>query len=123
MTMATAWSQAFETSKSRFTILVFRRAIVYTKPRFRFREAKGSRKSTQRRSARERTIKSLEARNDQIQARIKAMYQDKLDGRISQQFFDENAAGWRHEQANLLRKIRDIRAAALAPSAAYRPCA
>ena len=41
----------------------------------------------------------------QIQRRIDTMYVDKLDGRVSQQFFDERAAEWRTEQSEILRRI------------------
>jgi hypothetical protein len=43
------------------------------------------------------------------------MYMDKLDGRIPQEFFDQNAAEWRKEQGDLLRKIHGIQHAAPAP--------
>jgi site-specific DNA recombinase len=33
------------------------------------------------------------------------MYVDKLDGTISQQFFDQKSSEWRSEQADILRKI------------------
>jgi site-specific DNA recombinase len=66
-------------------------------------------------AARQRTIKQLQVRHDQIEKRIETMYMDKLDGRISQDLFDRNAAGWRHAQATILGKIRDIQLAAPAP--------
>jgi site-specific DNA recombinase len=66
-------------------------------------------------AAREQTIKRLQGRHDQIQARIDTMYLDKLDGRITQDFFDKHAAEWRSEQEALLAKIQDIRRAAPAP--------
>lgn len=40
---------------------------------------------------------------------------DKLDGRITQEFFDKQAAAWRREQDGLLRRIQDIEKAAPAP--------
>lgn len=66
-------------------------------------------------AARAQTIKKLRARHDQIEKRIETMYLDKLAGRITQEFFDKHAAKWRGEQDGLLRKIRDIQKAALAP--------
>jgi transcription elongation factor GreA-like protein len=42
-------------------------------------------------AAREQSIKRLQARYEQIQARIDTMYMDKVDARISQDFFDEQA--------------------------------
>jgi hypothetical protein len=43
------------------------------------------------------------------------MYLDKLDGRISQEFFDKHSGIWRLEQDGLLRKIQDIQTATPAP--------
>jgi hypothetical protein len=43
------------------------------------------------------------------------MYMDKLDGRITQEFFDKQAAMLRREQDDLLRKIQDIQKATPAP--------
>ena len=43
------------------------------------------------------------------------MYLDKLDGRITQEFFDKHAAEWRSEQEALLAKIQGVRRAAPAP--------
>jgi len=66
-------------------------------------------------AAREETVKKLQARRDQIEARIGIMYIDKLDGRITQEFFDKQATALRREQDGLLRKIQGIQKAALAP--------
>ena len=43
------------------------------------------------------------------------MYMDKLDGRISQEFFDKQSAAWRSEQDGQQRKIQDIQNATPAP--------
>ena len=59
-------------------------------------------------ATRAETIKKLQARHDQIESRIGTMYMDKLDGRITQEFFDKQAGVWRREQDGLLRKIQDI---------------
>jgi DNA invertase Pin-like site-specific DNA recombinase len=66
-------------------------------------------------ATRERTIKQLEAAYDRLKARIETTYLDKLDGRITAEFFDQRSAEWRREQEGLLRKIHDIRSAAPAP--------
>ena len=60
-------------------------------------------------ATRERTIQRLEAANDRLKARIETMYLDKLDGRISGEFFDQRSAEWRREQDGLLGKIQEIR--------------
>jgi site-specific DNA recombinase len=66
-------------------------------------------------AARAETIKKLQARYHQIGARVGTMYMDKLDGRITQEFFDKQAATFRREQDGLLCKIQGIQKAALAP--------
>jgi site-specific DNA recombinase len=40
-----------------------------------------------------------------LQVRIDAMYEDKLDGRISQDYYDAKNRAWREEQQSLLAKI------------------
>lgn len=67
------------------------------------------------RAARESNVKRLQARFDQIKARIETMYLDKLDGRVTEDFFDQKAAEWRNEQDDLLTKIHDIQRATPAP--------
>ena len=67
------------------------------------------------RAAREDAVRRLQFRYDQIAVRINTMYMDKLDGRITQDFFDEKAGTFRAEQEVLLRKIANIRDSAPAP--------
>src|SRR5205823_5424075 len=66
-------------------------------------------------AARAAMVKKLQARYNQIRARIETMYLDKLDERITQEFFDNHSASWRSEQDVLLRQIQDIQKAASAP--------
>ena len=66
-------------------------------------------------AAREQTIKRLRGQHDQIESRIETMYMDKLDGRISQEFFDRTSAAKRDEQRALLQKIQEIQTAAPTP--------
>jgi site-specific DNA recombinase len=66
-------------------------------------------------SARAESIKRLKARSNQIEARIETMYMDKLDGRISQELFDRQAASMRGEQECLVHKIQGIEKATLGP--------
>ena len=66
-------------------------------------------------AAREQTIKRLRAEHDRLNTRIETMYMDKLDGRITAEFFDQRSAAWREEQAGLLRKIQDVQKATPAP--------
>ena len=67
------------------------------------------------RAARDQTVKQWRSRYDQIQSRIEMMYDDKLDGRISQEIFDKKAAEGRTQQEELLRKIQEIQSATPAP--------
>jgi site-specific DNA recombinase len=66
-------------------------------------------------ATREQAIKKLQARYNQIQTRIETMYLDKLDGRITQEFFDKQSITGRGEQDGLLRKIQDVQKATPAP--------
>ena len=60
---------------------------------------------TDERREHEEAIKRLRAEYDRLQARIDAMYIDKLDGRIGGDFFDKMAGQWRDEQTRCLRDI------------------
>jgi hypothetical protein len=60
-------------------------------------------------------IKKLQARYHQIEGRIETMYMDKLDSRITQEFFDRQAAKLRMEQDGLLRKIQEVQKATPVP--------
>jgi hypothetical protein len=66
-------------------------------------------------SARAQAIKKLQARYQQIEARFGTMYMDKLDERITQEFFDKQAVTLRREQDGLLRKIQEIQKATPIP--------
>jgi len=50
-------------------------------------------------------IAELQNQYQKLQNRIDAMYVDKLDGKISQEFFDRKSEEWRREQAEILHKI------------------
>ena len=66
-------------------------------------------------AARAQTIKRLQGDYERINARIETMYMDKLDGRITSEFFDQRSAAWRDEQDALLRKIQDVQKATPVP--------
>ena len=53
----------------------------------------------------EKAIKRQRAEYGRLQARIDAMYIDKLDGKIGGDFFDRMAGQWREEQTRCLRDI------------------
>jgi site-specific DNA recombinase len=50
-------------------------------------------------------IAKLQKEYQKLQDRIDAMYVDKLDGKVPQEFFDRKNSDWRAEQAEILRKI------------------
>jgi site-specific DNA recombinase len=66
-------------------------------------------------AARAESVKKLKARHYRIEARIETMYMDKLDGRISQEFFDKQAGALRREQDGLLRRIQEVENGTPAP--------
>jgi len=50
-------------------------------------------------------IAKLQKEYRKLQERIDAMYVDKQDGKVSQEFFDRKNNEWHAEQADILRKI------------------
>jgi site-specific DNA recombinase len=50
-------------------------------------------------------VGNLQKQYSKLQDRLDAMYIDKLDGRIAQEFFDRKSEEWRREQVDILRKI------------------
>ena len=60
---------------------------------------------TDEKRERDHAVDRLQSEYNRIQARLDAMYLDKLDGRIEAAFFDRKAADWRREQDGLLRHI------------------
>ena len=50
-------------------------------------------------------ILGLQNKYHQLQMRIDAMYDDKLDGRIDQDFYDRKSSEWKIEQDVILKKI------------------
>ena len=56
---------------------------------------------------REEAVRRIQGDYDRLQHRIDAMYIDKLDGRVTADFFDRKAGEWRAEQSECLRLIQD----------------
>ena len=50
-------------------------------------------------------IRRLQAEHKRLTDRLHGMYLDKLDGRVTPQFFDDMAGQWREEQQRCLRDI------------------
>ena len=57
---------------------------------------------------REEAIKAHQDNYLRIQKRLDGMYIDKLDGNISQSFYDEKTFEWRKDQDDLRQKIRAL---------------
>ena len=53
----------------------------------------------------EEAITRLQTDYNRLQARLDAMYVDKLDGRVDQTFFERKASEWRAEQDRILRAV------------------
>ena len=58
-----------------------------------------------RRQFHDDAIAKLQREHQRLQGRIDAMYDDKLDGRIGNDFFDAKAAEMRAEQAAIMRDL------------------
>ena len=52
-------------------------------------------------------VDRLQAEYKRLENRINAMYVDKLDRKITDQFFDTMSREWRHEQSRLLDTIKE----------------
>lgn len=59
--------------------------------------------------AREQSLKQIQLEIERMDQRIETMYLDKLDGRITPQFFDEKAAAWRQEQGKMRQRLASLR--------------
>ena len=48
---------------------------------------------------------ALQAQYEKLQRRLDAMYEDKLDGRIDQEFYDRKSSVWKKEQDDILQRL------------------
>lgn len=67
------------------------------------------------RAARDRAIHQQRAQYERLEARIKILYDDRLDGRITPSLYDAKASEIRAEQQTILRKIEQMQASTPAP--------
>ena len=58
--------------------------------------------------AREQGLKQLKAEHERLQTRVDTMYLDRLDGRISAEFFDSKSKQWREEQKQIEVRMRQL---------------
>ena len=68
------------------------------------------------RAARDKTIRKLEEQHRSMQTKLETLYEDRLDGRITTEWYDRKARELNAQVSELARKITDIRAAAPAPA-------
>ncbi|MFZ7113386.1 MAG: recombinase family protein [Desulfatiglandales bacterium] len=54
---------------------------------------------------------SLQTQYDKLQRRLDAMYEDKLDGRINQTYYDQKSSTWKKEQDDIFRKMERLQGA------------
>jgi site-specific DNA recombinase len=64
------------------------------------------------RAAREREIKRLEEQRRRLDSKLDAMYEDRLEGRITPEMYDRKASDLRGPPAVLSRRVDEIRTAA-----------
>ncbi len=58
--------------------------------------------------AREGVVRQLKVERDRLQARIETMYLDRLDGRITAEFFAQKSKEWREQQKGIEAQIAQI---------------
>ena len=56
----------------------------------------------------EETLSRLQGEYKRLETRIDGMYVDKLDGKISEAFFEGKAGAWREEQKKILAKMESL---------------
>lgn len=67
------------------------------------------------RGARNREVKRLEERHRRLASKLEAMYEDRLEGRVSLEMYDRKYKELRAQGLELLRRINEIQASAPAP--------
>jgi site-specific DNA recombinase len=67
------------------------------------------------RAAREKTLRKLEEQHRSMQTKLERLYEDRLDGRITPEWYDRKAKELNSQTAELARKMTEIRVAAPAP--------
>ncbi len=67
------------------------------------------------RAARERELKRLEEQHRRVDSKLEAMYEDRLEGRISPEMYDRKAKELRAQAGELSRRMTDLHATAPAP--------
>ncbi len=68
------------------------------------------------RAARESEVMRLEEQHRRVEAKVEALYEDRLEGRITTEVYDRKVRELRSQSLELLRRIDEIRAGAPAPA-------
>ena len=68
------------------------------------------------RAAMEQATRRAQADLERLEARLAVLYEDRLDGRIAPEFFDQKAAEVREQQERLRHQLAEYREAQLAPA-------
>jgi hypothetical protein len=63
--------------------------------------------------AREQALKRLKAEEVRLQAQIETMYLDRLEGRITAEFFDAKSKQWRDQQREVEMRMKQLETTAL----------
>jgi DNA invertase Pin-like site-specific DNA recombinase len=63
--------------------------------------------------AREQALKRLKAEQVRLQSQIETMYLDRLDGRITAEFFDAKSKQWRDQQKEVEMRMKQLETTAL----------
>jgi site-specific DNA recombinase len=64
------------------------------------------------RGAREREVKRLEEQHRRVQTKLEAIYEDRLEGRISKELYDRKAHDLRTQSLELLSRMNEMRVSA-----------
>jgi hypothetical protein len=67
------------------------------------------------RAALDQATRRAQSELERLESRLAVLYEDRLDGRITPEFFDQKAAGTREQQDRLRHKIAEYRQAQLGP--------
>jgi site-specific DNA recombinase len=68
------------------------------------------------RIGREREVKRLEEQHRRIEAKLDALYEDRLEGRITPEMYDRKAPELRSQGLELFRRVNEVRARAPVPA-------
>jgi DNA invertase Pin-like site-specific DNA recombinase len=89
------------------------RRLVVAQPTLSWLERAVTESDKTERGAREQALKQLKGENDRLRARIETMYMDRLDGRITPEFFDAKSKQWRDQQREVEMRMKQLESTTL----------